>query len=129
MMLEASLYEESFYDFVQAAFKVIEPETTYVDNWHIRHICEHMEAVSRGEAVSFDLLRDCLTEGRIERSYRDVAQQLAISESAVKSRVRRMRQRYGRLLREEIAETLDNPADTDDEFRHLLAVLRDDSSQ
>ena len=39
----------SLLDYVGAAWHVIEPATTFVPNWHIDAICEHLEAVTRGE--------------------------------------------------------------------------------
>ena len=42
---------------------------------------------------------------------------------AIKSAVHRLRQRYRQLLRDEIAGTVDTPADVDEELRHLFAVL------
>ena len=36
-------------DFAKEAWQVIEPSTPYVDGWHITAICEHLEAVTRGE--------------------------------------------------------------------------------
>jgi RNA polymerase sigma-70 factor (ECF subfamily) len=38
--------------------------------------------------------------------------------------VHRLRQRYGELLRDEIAQTVNDPADVDDELRHLLSVRK-----
>jgi hypothetical protein len=35
-----------------------------------------------------------------------------------------MRKRYGLCLRAEIAQTVANPAETDEEVRHLLATVR-----
>ncbi len=35
--------------FIRGAWHVLEPSTPYVHNWHIDAICEHLEAVSRGE--------------------------------------------------------------------------------
>jgi predicted phage terminase large subunit-like protein len=35
--------------FVKEAWRVLEPSTPFVDNWHIDAICLHLEAVSRGE--------------------------------------------------------------------------------
>jgi RNA polymerase sigma-70 factor (ECF subfamily) len=34
-----------------------------------------------------------------------------------------MRQRYRELLREEVAQTVDNPEDVDDELRYLCSAL------
>jgi hypothetical protein len=35
-----------------------------------------------------------------------------------------MRRRYGELLRQEVAATIDDPADIEDELRTLLAIIR-----
>ena len=47
-----------------------------------------------------------------------------MSEGAVKVAVHRLRQRYRKLLRAAIAETVSNEADLNDEMRYLVAVLR-----
>jgi RNA polymerase sigma factor (sigma-70 family) len=54
----------------------------------------------------------------------EVATRLGLSEGAVAVAVHRLRQRYRRLLREEIAQTVQRVEEVDDEMRHLLAVLR-----
>lgn len=40
------------YDFVKAAWHLLEPDNPFVDNWHIGCICEHLEAVTALEIVS-----------------------------------------------------------------------------
>lgn len=35
--------------FVRQAWDVVEPSTPFVDNWHIGAICEHLQAVTRGD--------------------------------------------------------------------------------
>lgn len=42
-------YTPSLRDYVAEAWHVIEPATPYVPNWHIDAICEHLEAVTRGD--------------------------------------------------------------------------------
>jgi predicted phage terminase large subunit-like protein len=42
------LAEQSLHDFVRLAWHVLEPETVYVDGWHIECICKHLQAVSFG---------------------------------------------------------------------------------
>lgn len=59
------------------------------------------------------------------RGYREIAEELATTEGAIKMAVRRMRQRYGVLLREQVAQSVADPAEVDAELRHLLAVVRD----
>jgi RNA polymerase sigma-70 factor (ECF subfamily) len=41
----------------------------------------------------------------------------------VKAWAHRLRQRYRQSLREEIAQTVSNPGEVDEELRHLFAVL------
>jgi predicted phage terminase large subunit-like protein len=39
----------SFYDFVKMVWPLVEHGRVFVDNWHIEAICQHLEAVFRGE--------------------------------------------------------------------------------
>lgn len=51
------------------------------------------------------------------------AQRLGLSEGATRVALHRLRQRYGRIFREEIAHTVARPEEIEDEIRHLLAAL------
>ena len=46
-----------------------------------------------------------------------------MTEGAVKVSAHRFRRRYGELIRDEVAGTLDSSLDVDDEIRELLAAL------
>ena len=46
---ESERLSGSLVEFVKASWEHLEPETEYVHNWHVDAICEHLEAVSRGE--------------------------------------------------------------------------------
>jgi predicted phage terminase large subunit-like protein len=39
----------SLHVFMQRYWHIVEPGTEFVDNWHIHAICQHLEAVTRGE--------------------------------------------------------------------------------
>ena len=54
-----------------------------------------------------------------------VAEQLGMSESAVKVAMHRMRQRYRKLLRSQIALTVESPREVDEEILHLFKVFGD----
>lgn len=41
--------ESSLYEFVRQAWPVVEPGVPFVEGWHLQVICEHLEAVTRGE--------------------------------------------------------------------------------
>jgi RNA polymerase sigma-70 factor (ECF subfamily) len=57
------------------------------------------------------------------QSYLQVGAQLSLTESAVKQTVHRMRRRYRELFREEIAQTVAEPGEVEDELKHLFAAL------
>lgn len=81
------------------------------------------EFAAAGKESLFDLLKSFLVTARGTVSYHDTAAAAGMSEPAVKSAIHRMRQRYGQLLREEVARTVDSPAEVEDELRWLLAVM------
>jgi RNA polymerase sigma-70 factor (ECF subfamily) len=64
-----------------------------------------------------------LTGGRGEISHATIAAELGMTAGAVKMAVSRLRRRYGELLREEIARTLADPSDVEDEVKALFAAL------
>ena len=64
-----------------------------------------------------------LAAERRDISYADLATALGIAETAVKKQLHNLRQRYRWILRDEVAQTVNDPADVDDEIRHLCAVL------
>lgn len=56
-------------------------------------------------------------------TFAELAVELGLSESAVKSAAFRLRQRHRELVREEVANTVGNPAEIDEELRHLISVI------
>jgi DNA-directed RNA polymerase specialized sigma24 family protein len=81
------------------------------------------ESVAAGKSKGFELLREFLLGDRGRRTYQDVATELGMTAGAVKVAAHRMRQRYRELFREEIARTLANPAETEEEMRHVFAAI------
>lgn len=55
--------------------------------------------------------------------YKEVADELGMSESAVKVAIYRLRRHFGEILRDEVASTVGDPDDVEPELRHLLALL------
>ncbi len=55
--------------------------------------------------------------------YKRLATELEMTEGAVRVAAHRLRQRYGEILRGEIARTVAEPEELDDEIRHLFSVL------
>jgi len=86
------------------------------------------ECESQGKLRAFETLRQCLGAEREDVSYSTLAQTLGVPEATVKRLVHRLRQSYRSLLREEVAETVADPAEIDDEIRHLCGVLAAEST-
>lgn len=82
---------------------------------------QEFEDAGRGD--EFAKLKGYLTGEDSRVPYREVARELGSSEPAVRTSVHRLRQRFGKLLRQEIAETVASPNEVDDEMRHLLQVI------
>jgi RNA polymerase sigma factor (sigma-70 family) len=76
-----------------------------------------------GREALFLGLKDTLSGGRPEIPYRELALRLGLSEGAVKVAAHRLRQRYRELLREEVANTVAEPAEVEQEMKALFAAL------
>ncbi len=76
-----------------------------------------------GDAGRFALLRPHLLGDGPAAGYTEIAARLGVTEGGVKSMVRRLRKRFGVLLRAEVGRTVDDPARIDDEIRLLLQAL------
>ena len=74
-----------------------------------------------GSEKRFDVLKAYLSGADL--AYAAAAKELALSESAVRSAIHRLRQRYAELFRAEVANTVPRPEDVEPEIRHLFAVL------
>jgi RNA polymerase sigma-70 factor (ECF subfamily) len=81
------------------------------------------ECNDAGHEGRFEQFKVFLVEDKGAVSFSEMAAQLGMTEAAVKGIVRRMRQRYRELFREEIANTVGDPAEVDAEIRHLVTIL------
>jgi RNA polymerase sigma-70 factor (ECF subfamily) len=81
------------------------------------------EYLSAGKAELHEQLIQFRLDAAEQRAYAEVAARLGLSESAVKSAIRRLRQRHLQLVREEIAQTVADPGEVDEEIRYLLRVV------
>jgi RNA polymerase sigma-70 factor (ECF subfamily) len=93
----------------------------------LRRLCEECERLGRRQV--FDVLSVYLTMERDDVSTASLATTLGIAQSTVKKLLYRMRQRYRWLLRDEVAQTVENPADIEDELRYLCGALVASSEQ
>lgn len=84
----------------------------------------HYECTADGKAESFIQLKPLLMADKTTISYPQAATALGISEEAARVAVHRLRRRYRELLREEIAQTLVEPAQVEEEMRALFAAFQ-----
>ncbi|MEL6106016.1 MAG: sigma-70 family RNA polymerase sigma factor [Planctomycetota bacterium] len=106
------------------------PEVAYQRQW-VKSLLDRVtdelrsEFAERGKAHQFDRLQKFLGGKNREETLAEAASQLSMSEVAVKVAVHRMRQRFGDLLRADIANTVSTPEEVDSEIRELFSVLGD----
>jgi RNA polymerase sigma-70 factor (ECF subfamily) len=81
------------------------------------------EHVASGKVELYELLNTLEPSAGDKRSYREVAERLATTESAIKSEAFRLRRRYGQLIRAEIAQTVATVGEIEDEVRYLMSII------
>lgn len=81
------------------------------------------ECVTQNKGALFEHLQGSITGDRDSVPYAELGRRLEMSEGAVKVALHRLRQRYGALLREEIAQTVTRPEEVDEELRLLFQAL------
>ena len=105
------------------------PDRIYEKRWAeavLAKVLERLRNEFDGASVKrFDILKSFLTTDRGANSYAKAAQDLGLSEPAVKSAIHRLRQRWRELMREEIGHTLHSATakEIDEEIRYLISVL------
>ncbi len=101
------------------------PEQVFDRGWamtQLEHVLDRMRSEGDGDD-RLAALEGFLTGEGDDVRYKDVAEQLGMTEGAIKVAVHRLRRRFGKMLREEVARTLNDPNDVDDEIRHLFAAF------
>jgi RNA polymerase sigma-70 factor (ECF subfamily) len=81
------------------------------------------ECVADGKGALFEQAKGYLMVGEAAIPYAEAARTLGLDEGAVRVAVHRLRKRYRELLRDEIAQTLSDPAQVQDELRSLQQAL------
>ena len=81
------------------------------------------ESISAGKSALLSRLLPALTGGRSGVPFAAIAAEMGMTEGSIKMAASRLRKRYGEILREEIARTLADPSDVEDEVKALFAAL------
>ena len=85
--------------------------------------------VAKGKAEFFDRAQVFLTGDVGGERYADVAGKLQISPGALRVAVHRMRGHYREMLIAEVAQTLQNPNESENELEYLRSAIRGERTQ
>ncbi len=104
------------------------PSVAYERQWAdamIEQVLAHLrsEYAKGDKAQLFAALKGFIWGDPISASYAEIGKQMKLAEGTVKVAVHRLRQRFREVLRSEVAHTVAQPEDVDEELRHLIAVL------
>ncbi len=106
----------------------IPPDAAYDREWAVA-LLERVivrlrdEWIANGNAERFEHLKSYLTVSKGEIPHASVATALGMEEGAVRVTVHRLRKRYREMLRNEVADTLSDPAMVDEELAVLLGAF------
>jgi RNA polymerase sigma-70 factor (ECF subfamily) len=105
----------------------LSPDKIYDREWALtllERVLARLRAAcaSEGRTRLFEQLKPCLTVGQGALAYGPAAAALGMDEGAVRVAVHRLRRRYRELLRDEIAQTLSDPAQVEQELQALFSV-------
>ena len=103
------------------------PERIFERRWALSlldRVVERLrnEFVQHGRPEHFERLKVFLL-GQSDAPYAELASEMNTSEGALKVAIHRLRKRYRELFRQEIADTVADPAEVASELRYLAAVL------
>ena len=106
----------------------LSPERIYDRRWALTVLDRAQaglkaEFVADGKSDLYEALKVFLSGEKPGQTHAQVAARLGKSSDAVRCAVQRLRQRYGELIRTEVAHTVARPGQIDEEIRHLLAVI------
>jgi RNA polymerase sigma-70 factor (ECF subfamily) len=81
------------------------------------------QSVAAGKIELYEALKHSLAEEITPGDYERLAARLGMTRGALATAVHRLRRRCRQVVREEVAHTVADPADVEDEMRALLAAL------
>jgi RNA polymerase sigma-70 factor (ECF subfamily) len=81
------------------------------------------EHAAADRSAEYEILKPCLIADRGDIRYEELAAALGMEPVSARSAVHRLRKRFREVFREEVAGTVADPADVDDEMRAVIAAL------
>ena len=125
LSIEGDIAEEQFQSETR---KELTPEQIYDRRWALTVLDRVMQRLrdsyaSRNQGERFDLLKDYLEPKSGQSTYAEAAARLDLTENAFQQAVFRLREKYRELLENEIADTVGDSDQVQDELRYLIAAL------
>ena len=104
------------------------PDKAFDREWALALLAKVIERLQKeceadGKAKLFEQLKVFLTAGKDGPAQVEVAKALGMEEGAVRVAIHRLRKHYRALLRDEIVQTLSDPAQADEEMRALFGAF------
>ena len=99
------------------------PDKIFERHWAFAVMDRALLALRREK--HFEQLKPFLTGDGPAMPYSQLAAELGVTEGVVKTKIHRLRKKYGELLRAEIAQTVESDNQVEEELRYLLSVLAD----
>jgi len=104
------------------------PDTYFDRQWAVALVARALDAVAAeftavGKSDQFEALKPFLLGDVPTFSQAEVARQLAMREGALKVAIHRMRRRFREMVKTEIAQTIDDTTQVQQEWNYLLEVL------
>jgi RNA polymerase sigma factor (sigma-70 family) len=108
--------------------EALTPERAYERRWAMTLLewvlgALREEYVQAGKGPLFEALEDFLWGPDTSISHARIAEKLGMTEGAIRVAVHRLREHYRDRLRTEVAQTVGNPAEVDEELRHLITLM------
>jgi RNA polymerase sigma-70 factor (ECF subfamily) len=104
------------------------PDREFDRKWALTLLDRTLAALARehqstGKSDRFDVLKPWLTGDAENTSQADAAARLGLNEGAVKVAIHRLRRRFRQLIKDEIRQTVSDPAHVEQELQCLLQAL------
>jgi len=97
------------------------PDKIFERHWAFAVMDRALLALRREK--HFEQLKPFLTGDGPATPYSQLAAELGVTEGVVKTKIHRLRKKYGELLRTEIAQTVESEGQIEEELRYLFSVL------
>ena len=105
------------------------PEQLFEYRWASSIVANSLAALDElnsdpSRQAYYHRIRDFLAADKETLPYASLAQELGVSESALRVQVHRLRKKFREILKQRIADTLADPSELEDELTYLMTCLR-----